>query len=61
MAHLEDEEDTTSVYKLPESKFPVNRSSSDPISSGLGVFKLEEPPQVAVYDPSRLVMVMDIP
>ena len=56
MPHLEDEEDTNSVYKLPQSKYQgvnVDRASSDPIP-GMGSLRMEDPPNVANYDPSRL-------
>lgn len=48
---LEEEEDTTSVYKLPESKFQEGRSTD--VSLHLDHLKMEDPPPVANYDPSR--------
>ena len=50
MAHLEDEEDPNSVYKLPETKFQESRAES---TLDLGLLKVEEPPMVANFDPSR--------
>lgn len=54
-AHLEDQEDTTSVYKLPHTKFHEGRvcDGMDGDGGDLGCVRIEEPPTVANYDPSR--------
>lgn len=58
MAHFEDEEDTTSVCKpLPETKYQEGKHLESRIGStlSLSALKVEEPPMVANFDPSRSV------
>ena len=49
LTHAEDEEDSTSVYKLPHTKFQSSengkpeRSHTHPSHSGQSVFKFEDP------------------